>query len=62
MIRKILVSVYHLHDVPKIHLKCDNDRSGSFGDYSSNKNRPGHGTFKKQPTKNDSNNNLVIFN
>ena len=30
---------YHLHHIPKIHVKFDNNQFGSFGDYLSNINR-----------------------
>ena len=35
MIRQILVGFYRLHDIPNIHVKFDNNRVGSFGDYPS---------------------------
>ena len=35
-IRPMLAS-YHLHDIPNLHIKFDNNQFGSFGVYLSNK-------------------------
>ena len=32
-----------LHDIPKIHITLDNNRSSSFGEYLSNKNQHRNG-------------------
>ena len=39
MIRQIWLALFHLHDIPNIHTKFDNNPSSSFRDYLSNKNR-----------------------
>ena len=35
---KFWLAFYHPHDIPNIHIKFDNNRSGNFGDYLSFQN------------------------
>ncbi|KAJ3646331.1 hypothetical protein Zmor_023923 [Zophobas morio] len=35
----LLLSFYHLHDIPNVRIKFDNNWSSNFGNYLTNKNR-----------------------